>query len=291
MKKQVVKTLVFSGGGVKGISYIGVYKKLEELHKDGVIELDIKTVAGVSIGALVSFAYAMGYNAKELEDIVLELDLDKLRDVRIKYLFSKWGLESGKKLMETFESLLEKKGHSKDATFEALYEKTGIDFHVYVCNLSKYKLCLFSKDNFPKMPVVKAVRMSIGIPFVFTLQKYNGDIHVDGGIMNNYPIQMYDKNPNELDNVLGVKLISLGECDDHSVDEKINNLYSYAYNVMSCVLIQKDRAISMSERYKQHTIHLDTKDITHMIDVNLSKEQRKQLIMYGYNATETYFRD
>jgi NTE family protein len=290
MKKKV-STLIFSGGGVKGLSYIGFLKKFEELSKSGDIEANVQTVAGVSCGALVATMYAIGYTATELEQYFLEKDLEPLRDVRLKYFFTKWGFESGKKIIEMLEELLERKGFDKDITFQALYERTKIDLHIYACNLTRYKMISFRYSDSPNLAVTKAVRMSFGIPFIFTLQKYKGDIIVDGGIMNNYPIDLYDQRDKDdgLDEVLGVKIIAQGECDHHEVDERIERLDSYAYNVMSVVLIHKDKIISMSERYKRHTIHVDTKDITYIVKFNMSKEEKEKLFAYGYEAASKFF--
>ena len=75
------KNLVFEGGGVKGIAYVGA---LEVLDKEGILK-DIKRVAGTSAGALVAVLIGLGYSAKELKDILWSINFQNFLD-------SSWGV-------------------------------------------------------------------------------------------------------------------------------------------------------------------------------------------------------
>lgn len=71
-----IENLVFAGGGVKVVTYAGAIKALEEKGHLA----HIKKVAGVSGGAITALCVASGYNAREIEDILKNLDFSKFAD-------------------------------------------------------------------------------------------------------------------------------------------------------------------------------------------------------------------
>ena len=68
------RNLVFEGGGVRGIAYVGA---LEVLDKEGILK-DIKRVAGTSAGAMVAVLVGLRYTADELKEILWDLNFKKL---------------------------------------------------------------------------------------------------------------------------------------------------------------------------------------------------------------------
>ena len=86
------RNLVFEGGGVKGIAYVGA---LEVLDKEGILK-DIKRVAGTSAGALVAVLIGLGYSAKELKDILWSINFQNFLD-------SSWGvIRNTKRFIEDY---------------------------------------------------------------------------------------------------------------------------------------------------------------------------------------------
>lgn len=296
MKKRI-DTLLCSAGGVRGISFIGVIKKLEEiilqrsemhgLDNDCHLPvIDIKRVCGVSVGSMIGLFYTLGYNSFEMSKEIHNVKLDKLKDIKFMNFIGKYGLDSGNSLMNWVESLLVRKGFDKNITFDELYNKTNIDLQVLASNVNKYTLTNFNHDTTPKIKVTEAVRMSISIPFVFTTNKFEGDIYVDGALIDSYPIHLFK---DSLDTVLGMKLISNGELPDDKVDEKIENIESFVYHVMACFIVQRDRKTTVSEKYKDHTIYINTEGITQTINFSLEPSQKQTLIDVGYKACESFF--
>ena len=296
MKKDI-NTLLCAGGGVRCIAFIGIFKKLEELIKNKieVPKIDIKTVAGVSAGSIFGLLYILGYTSKEMEDEILHKKLDQLKDIKFMNFLNKYGLDSGNNIMLWIESLMVKKEYTGNLTFKELFDKTGKNFQVYAANLNKYSFTEFSKKCTPNLKVLDAIRMSISIPFMFTINKFNvnsndlslnGDIHVDGGLIQSYPIELFK---DSLDTLLGFKLISNGECDSHDVDEKIDDIESYIYHILACFMVQRERKITMNKEYKDHTIFLDTQGITQTVNFGLSPLDKKKLIDIGYKTANIYF--
>lgn len=280
--KNEIDTLVISGGGVKGISFIGVLKYLQQNKKD----INISKICCVSAGSVIGFLYAIGYTSEEMEAEILSKNLLDLQDVKLRTFLKNYGLDSGKGVVKWLEELVERKGYNKMMTFKQLYKKRGIDLHIGATNLNKYTDVFFNCETSPNLRVIRAIRMSIGIPLVFSAIKYKGDIHVDGGMINNYPIRLFEDN---LDNVLGLKLLVKGEAGVNVINHGIISIDSYFYHVVACFLLQKEKETTLSYKYLKHTIFIDGSIVTHIINFNLNEEEKKKLIQMGYNAAKLYF--
>jgi predicted acylesterase/phospholipase RssA len=269
--------LVLSGGGAKGIAYCGVFKYLDE---HAMIDY-IKQICGVSIGSIFGLLLILGYTADDISEEILNKRFSELKNIKLSHLFTKYGIDSGKQISQWLETLMIVKGYSKDTTFKELYRKTGIHFQVCASNINRCTMTIFDYITTPNVKVTKAIRMSIGIPLLFTAQRFNGDIHVDGGIINNYPIQMFN---DCLDTVLGVRLMS--SSDEY---KKIDGLDKYIYTVFSCFMRQRDALIVEDVRYNPRTIKVVVNESTINFDIDIDTIQN--LINIGYNSASDFFQN
>lgn len=320
MKKEI-NTLIFSGGGVKGLAYIGILKKIEELSinnkdididnkeididinkKDTDIDINkiiypifnIKHICTVSAGSIFGLTYLLKYSSDEITQEVLNKKFERLRNIKFSNLISHFGIDSGNNILLWLENLIINKGYDKDITLKQFYVLNNIQFDIIATNLNKYEYTIFNYLNTPNVKVTDAIRMSIGIPFVFTVVKYdiysdkmgNGDIHVDGGLIESYPIHLFKNN---LENVLGFKLLTGKENIYDKKQEDINSIEQYIYHVLSCFASQRNRKLMSNEMYKDHTIYIDTKNITSSMNFCLSSSNKKKLIEVGYLAATKYF--
>ena len=304
--KKLIDTIVCCGGGIRCTSFIGVFKKLEEIIKtravleeagedvSGVTQIDLKTFAGVSAGSIFGLMYLIGFTSLEMEDEIINKKLDQLKDIRFLNFASKYGIDSGNNIIKWIESLMIGRGFDKDVTFNDLYAKTKVDFQVFATNLNKYSYTKFNYTETPDLKLTDAIRMSISIPFMFTINKFNmdtkkagsGDTHVDGGLIDSYPIYLFR---DRLETTLGLKLVSHGELKSHKVNEKIDDLEGYIYHILACFMVQRDRKITLNEEYVDHTIYIDTQGITQTVNFGLSVDEKKSLIRIGFEEANKYF--
>ena len=251
-------------------------------------KINIKTICGVSVGSMFGLTYVLGYNYVEMLEEILTTKFDKFKNIKIMNFLNNYGLDTGDNLMNWLGNLMIKKGFDKDITFQELYNKTDIDFQVMATNLNKYCYTKFNYSCTPNVKVLDAVRMSISIPFVFTANKYEGDIHVDGGLIDNYPINLFADN---LDNVLGFKLINHGELKSHEINEPINDIESYIYHILTCYVVQKEKHTTRLPEYKKCTVYIHTENITHSVNFGLSAIDKTKLIDVGYIAAHNFFKE
>lgn len=279
-----INKLVLSGGGIGGVAYCGVFRCLEELSKSGEIELDIKELYCVSVGCLFGLAYCIGYNSTELLDEIVHKNFKKLTNVSVINFMNNYGIDDAQNIIKWVESLVIKKGVDKNITFLELYNKCKIEYKIYATNLTSHQFECFDNIKTPNMGVITAIRLSISIPFIFTAQRWNNDIYVDGSLINNYPIQLI----NDKRNTLGIRLTS------NEIDKKneINDINSFAKNITLCLLTQKEKQLlEWNEDYKKITINIETGDSQNAINFVLKKSDKLELFRKGYYKTCNYFKN
>lgn len=190
------KNLVFEGGGVKGIAYVGA---MQELKKRDILK-DIKRVGGTSAGAINAILFALGYSNAEQKKILKNLDFNNFMDdswgaIRdTNRLIEKFGWYKGDYFHEWVGKLIENKLGDKNATFQNLKEAKRPDLYVYGTNLSTNFGEVFSVERTPTDRIADAVRISMSIPLFFAaIRNARNDVYVDGGVLNNYPVKLFDR--------------------------------------------------------------------------------------------------
>lgn len=168
MKQKVA--LVLSGGGARGIAHIGV---IEELENRG---YEITSIAGTSMGSVVGAVYSAGKM-----DVFKEwlFTLDKLKVFKlVDFTLSKQGLVKGDRVFSRM----------KDFISESRIEELRIPFAAVAVDLVNKKEVIFREGS-----IYDALRASVSIPTLFTPVKKDGGLLVDGGVMNNIPINVVER--------------------------------------------------------------------------------------------------
>jgi predicted acylesterase/phospholipase RssA/CRP-like cAMP-binding protein len=157
--------LVLGGGGARGISHVGVIRAIEEAG----IAVDI--VGGASMGAVVAAGYALHGTAAPLVALAETFsDPSKIYDRTLPLV----SLMSGGKVLSLMKSLY------GDRTIEDLW----MPFFSISTNLTRARI-----DVDRRGPLWRAVRKSMSIPGVFPPIIEDGDVIVDGGVVDNFPVE------------------------------------------------------------------------------------------------------
>jgi len=145
------QNLVFEGGGVKGIAYVGA---MEVLKEKGILA-GIKRVGGTSAGAINAILVALGYTNKEQLTILKKLDFNNFMDdswgiVRdSERLIKDFGWYKGDFFHEWISDLIKRKLKNSNATFTDLHEAGLPDLYLYGTNLSTRFGEVFSYEHTP----------------------------------------------------------------------------------------------------------------------------------------------
>lgn len=187
--------LVLSGGGAKGLAHIGALKTIE----DSGIKIDY--IGGTSMGAIVGALYASGYSAYELDSIFNTTDFAQLIQDNVprgaKTFYEKddseryalglpfdnfkvsfpQAISGGQNIYNEFVRLLY---HVKDVDD---FNKLPIPFLCVATNVETGEPVLLNKGYLPEV-----IMASGTFPSLFEPAEVDGNILIDGGVVNNYPI-------------------------------------------------------------------------------------------------------
>jgi len=215
------ETLVLSGGGSRGIAYVGCIKILVAFD----ILTYIRNYVGCSIGSLIVTLLCCGYTFNELETLMLDFDYIKLQDLDFINFFVQFGIDSGNKLELFIDKLIEKKTKIKNCTFAQLYTFNSKNLVINTTCLSTQSILYCCHSTTPDLIISKACRMSCSIPFLYTPVKYNNQLYIDGAVMDNFPIY-YLKNTK----TLGIQLTY-----DNNTTLNENVFINYCNNIFECI--------------------------------------------------------
>lgn len=187
--------LVLSGGGAKGFAHIGALKVIDSLG------IKVDYIAGTSMGAIVGSLYASGYSGKQLDSIFGSLDFDAVinddiprsaktfqeRNNTEKYgvilPFNNFELKLPSALsrgQNVFNLLTKLTLHVSDVD---KFEELPIPFFCIATNVENGKQVILDSGNLPQ-----CITASGAFPSLFQPVAIGDDLLIDGGVINNYPI-------------------------------------------------------------------------------------------------------
>jgi predicted acylesterase/phospholipase RssA len=195
----MVKHLVFAGGGIRCLSFIG---SLEVLAKHNFLN-DTKHFWGNSAGALVATCLSLKTPLPKIRAIFETTDFTKFRDFDITNLMSfgtNWGLDSGAAFVKSLKLILEDiKPGSSQYTLQELPE-----LHIAVTDLTDTKPLILDSKSYPTLKLVDALRASTSIPFFYMpfRNPLNNHLLIDGAVACNFPWIMLPQTV-DLDDAIG----------------------------------------------------------------------------------------
>ncbi|AUC76111.1 patatin-like phospholipase family protein [Olleya sp. Bg11-27] len=170
--------LVLSGGGMRGAAHIGAIKALEEHN------IYPTHIAGTSAGAIIGALYAYGFNCAQMLDFLKSTPLFSYK----KYAINKPGFIDASKYYNYFKKQI------PEDDFNALKKK----LFVTATNILSGDLEVFSQGE-----LIKPVLASASFPGLFSPIKMKQGLYVDGGVLNNFPVDLLQK---ECDQIIGIYL-------------------------------------------------------------------------------------
>lgn len=181
--------IVYSGGAMNGLAYVGMQQLLEVAYPH--LPEQVKGYAGVSVGALMALLMAIGYDAKALRAALESFDASVILGRGA--TFSRLGLLSAPATLgEWVGGLIAQHMGRADVNFAELYRRTRLHLTVVVTNLTQGRAEYWDRATQPAMPVRDAVVASMALPFVFMpVQGPGGDLFVDGALADGFPVAVF----------------------------------------------------------------------------------------------------
>ena len=273
MFKRIIHKLLVCGGGFKFYYILGAIKYLHEMH---ILE-HINEYIGVSAGALFCTLFNIGYSLDELDSFFLEFNFEKLIDPHIDSLLDNKGLDNGELKKTVIQHFLQKKNIDPEITFLKLYELTNIKLTLIVSNLTSNKLDQLNYISYPDMPVWQGLLITTALPILFEPIIYNDQYLIDGGVFDNYPIELFHD-----EHILGINLLTEIENVDFNTDcfNYLSKLIILAYNWKNN---------NKASNYTHCTIEIKTYNPSELIKTDVPLEERIERINRGYEAAKQHF--
>ena len=274
MKKY--KNIALSGGGIKVLAQYGVLKSL--IDNNNIVLDEVTGVSGSSGGALLGLFIALKYSIDEINNILTTTNFGEIVYFDVSVLSKKMGMNNGKKLHDFIENIIIKKCNNRHINFNELYELTGIHYIITGSCVDTSNIIYYDYKNTPKFKVSTAVRISTCLPLIFTPVLIDGYKYIDGGFINNYPINVFE---NDLDNTIGI-LINI-----KSKNQKSDTLFDYLSAIFNMFFY--NYYSSCANKYEENTIVIDDiPDGLSMITFSLNQDTISNLIDIGYKIGSNF---
>ena len=201
-----IQHIVLSGGGPIGLAHLGALKELEQSNIWSLT--DLKSIYGTSAGGMLGLLLCLKYDWDTVIDYFVKrpwANAFKIKPEDIFNIYQKKGILDIHFIEIIFKPLFDAKNISMNITLKELYELSGIDLHVFSLELNAFEICDISHKSFPNLPALKAIHMTSAIPIAIEPVCMDGKCYVDGGFINNYPLNHCLKDHPNVDDILSFK--------------------------------------------------------------------------------------
>ena len=228
----------------------------------------------------------------------------------------RYGWYINDKFEKWLEDLIENKTGDSEITFKELGERGYKELHATGTCINKQELIVFNSVTYPKMKVKDAIKISMSIPLYFEAifldsegklynkqeEGFNLDVVVDGGLIGNYPIGIFDRflidslgrSYREINTkTLGVRMDSDEQIKNDKnglglVEQKITDFRSYieAFYIMTIENLNRNQ---LTKEDWNRTISVSSVNIGPKIK-RLKQTEKESLMKSGEEAVIAYFR-
>ncbi len=157
--------ITLGGGFARGLAHVGVFQAFEDLH------FAIDAVGGASMGAMVGALWSLGWERERIVRETSDACSGHFGDLTFPFI----AFKSGRKFSEAVRKLI------GDIQIEDLW----MPFFCISANLNRSELKMHTHGS-----LAKAVLAATRAPGVFPPIVYDGELHVDGGVINNVPVDL-----------------------------------------------------------------------------------------------------
>ena len=298
------KYFVFSGGGFKGYAYIS---SLEYLACNNLLlpAKDMLGFAGTSIGSIFALMHTLGFTIEEIKIILDKFHTNLYSCLKIFSVLSTGAICSNVllydlvgQIMIADNSPIKTAKNVKDMTFVELYNLTKKELCIVTVNqtLSLTEYHSYKTDG-RNEKVIDTIVASMSVPFLFPSIKLSTGYHVDGGILNNFPIEYF-----AIGETLGFCLCKKSELVEPYFETAAKTVQKTVIEAkkgpsfydtlqlimfpMTLVMRSKIKQYTSSE-INEHILFIDTKDVP-AIDPKMSVENKQLLYKYGLKSAEDF---
>lgn len=287
--------IILSGGGLCGLSYLGMYRYLKQynkLHK-------VRHIAGCSIGAIFALLFALDLPVSDLETELFELLTDSITSIfdpsEVFSILSNKGIYSMDRYCNLFENYLMKKTNISNITLQEFSKHTGKNIYLSVFCLNTLSNEIISNLSHPHEKIASVVCASFSIPGVFQPIQIGDFLYMDGGIGTALPIEHFKYH--NTDKVLAINL----SFNPYKTTNELKDTSIFLKQLMGAVLFsqtfkllkvyQEKPYIDLLNIEENPMDFLPIKVFQDQLKLTITKEDYDQSILYGYKVLYEFMKN
>ena len=231
-EEKNIHHIVISGGGLSGFTFYGALSELSK--KNYWILSNIKSIYGTSVGSLIEFILALGYDWQETDDYFIKRPLQNVFKLNVYSMFEciqNKGIFNKKSIECLLLPLFAGKDIPIGITMKEFYELNGIEIHSFATELNSFNLIDMSYKTHPDWSVLDVVYCSCSLPIIFTPFFYENKTYCDGGFLSNYPLKQCINNGADPGEILGMYRLQESGIETSITQE--SNLMDYLITIMN----------------------------------------------------------
>jgi len=259
--------LVLSGSGTRYPVFAGAIKRL-------LLEgYEIEEACGTSGGAMIAGALGTKYDKNNALNTIIDLTDMMLNSMPGQLLDPRWfpfgirGLFKGNKFLEEFEK-----------RFVSSFEDTKIPINIVTYNVSKRVHKIWNnRDKGVSLPL--CVRASMSLPFIFDPVEIDGDLHIDGGIAANFPLDIFGSG----ENVIGLRFASNESPKERRVKTKLDLIDATIEGMMSATMNEHIEDAMYARVCPLYTKHAG-------LDLLMTRDDMNEQVREGYESVDKWIK-
>jgi predicted acylesterase/phospholipase RssA len=222
----MIEHIVLSGSGPNGLIQLGMLQQL--INSNVVCIENIKSIHATSAGSIIGVLLCLHIPIQDIIDYFVHRPWDKWFKPNMFQFMESNGLVSSDCFQELLTPFFNTYEVSISSTLKELYDRTGIDFHIFTTSVINLTSVDLNHTDFPDVPIIQAISMSSSIPILFTPIKYKEDYYIDGGLLNYCPFLQAEK-----DSVLVLKIDYVPSLDLQCTSHFMQHLILKIFEILS----------------------------------------------------------
>ena len=221
--------------GQNGLGQLGILEVLQEVKFVNI--KDIKKIFGTSCGAILAGSLALGIDITEMIQYMIERPWNKMVKIDLDSFLSlnqSKGLISADLIKNAVIPFFKAYDIDVNITMKEAYQRTGIELNIITVDLGLFKDVCLNYKTFPNLPLLTAIAMSSAMPPIFSPVEYEGKYYLDGGLLNNYPLNNLtcSLKPSQYDKILAIRIDKKNKATSQPVDIASLSVIEYASYVL-----------------------------------------------------------
>lgn len=294
---KTITHLVFGGNALRTLCLCGILRYLYCYNLDKII----RDVAGTSMGAFFSLAFALKIPIEKLESMIVEAVKDesitKFKPSTFINIINNYGLTSSNEYLKMYRNYLKEIYDQDDITFLELSKKTGVNLYISTTRVDTGTNVIFNVNDTPNVSVLMAIAASMCIPMVSQPIIIDGYYYVDGYLTNNFPCEMFSHI--NKDNILavGANLVESYEMKPIEKGQELS-IFEYYLNIMfiyhknNYTLCYLNKINEFGDVLLINTHHSKSLCVynheENCLDFTMNEDELNGLYLIGYKAISDY---